>query len=112
MPPQNINKFSRNRSQKYHTKHQYSKPAPYTKLKPTSTSSSKKSFKQIKFQNESLIEELDNLTAGDLLYNTTNKFNNVVNNKRDDEELQSNDEKFVLDIENTLRELESFGVKE
>ncbi|CAB4406192.1 unnamed protein product [Rhizophagus irregularis] len=115
MPPQNISKFSRNRTQKYHTRHQHSKPAPYTNLKPTSlksTSSSKKSFKQIKFKNESLIEELDNLAAGDLLYNTTNNFNNVINNTRDDEELQSSDDKLILDIENTLKELESFGVKE
>ncbi|GBC08091.1 hypothetical protein RclHR1_00790041 [Rhizophagus clarus] len=114
MPLQNGSKFSRSRTQKYHTKHQHSKPTPYTKLKPTSlksTSSSKKSFKQIKFKNESLIEELDNLAAGDLLYNTTNKFT-VVNNKSDDGELQSSDERLIFDIEKTLKELESFAVKE
>jgi len=118
MPPQNISKLSRNGSQKYHTKHQHSKPAPYTKSKPTSlksTSSSKKSIKQLKYKNKSLTEELDNLVSGDVLYNTTNKFNNVVNNKgikRDDGELQLSDEKLILDIENTLKELENFAVKE
>jgi hypothetical protein len=115
MPPQN-SKPTRNQAKKSYIKHQHSnklsKSAPYTKTKPTSlksTSSSKKHSKQLKYKNKSLIEELDDLVVGDLLHNT-NKFGNNV--KIDDLELQRNDEKLVSDIENAVKELENFVVKE